>query len=157
VYQILPGRPPAKWLDLRIPNGHKVLANGSHVIAAEGTIMHVAADGRMLDSISADVNGTPFRRPNDIALDGHGGFYVTDPGLGESENRQGRLFYVNAAWVVTPVADGFCYPNGIVLRADGKPSIWMTAATAGCIEFPFTAEAGSEAPSDCLLSRFSRR
>jgi gluconolactonase len=120
VYEILPGRPPAKWLDLRIPNGHKVLADGSHVIAAEGTIVHVAADGRMLDSLSADVNGTALRRPNDIALDGHGGFYMTDPGVGESENRQGKLFYVDATWVVVPAADGFCYPNGIVLRADGR-------------------------------------
>jgi gluconolactonase len=120
VYQILPGRTPAKWLDLRIPNGHKVLANGSHVIAAEGTIVHVAADGRMLDSITADAKGVELRLPNDIALDGHGGFYVTDPGVGETENRQGKLFYVNAAWVVMPAADGFCYPNGIVVRADGR-------------------------------------
>jgi gluconolactonase len=120
VYRILPGQPPAKWLELRIPNGHKVLTDGSHVIAAEGVIVHVATDGRVLDSLSADTHGADLRRPNDIALDGHGGFYFTDPGVGGTEDRSGRLLYVDSAWMVTPASGGFCYPNGIVVRADGR-------------------------------------
>jgi gluconolactonase len=103
-----------------VPNGHKVLSDGSHVIAAEETIVRVAADGRVLDSLSADRYGAALRRPNDIALDGHGGFYFTDPGVYQPESRHGRLLYVDSSWAVTPAADGFCYPNGLVVRADGR-------------------------------------
>jgi gluconolactonase len=120
VYRLLPGKPPERWLNLRIPNGHKVLSDGSHVIAAEGTIVRVARDGRLLDSMSADRHGAALQRPNDIALDGHGGFYFTDPGVYEPESRRGRLLYVDSAWAVIPAADGFCYPNGLVVRADGR-------------------------------------
>ena len=120
VYRVLPGEPPTRWLELRIPNGHKVLADGSHIIAAEGTIVHTADDGRVLDSLSADKHGVALRRPNDIAVDGYSGFYFTDPGEWETEGRRGGLLYVDSAWVVTPAADGFCYPNGVVVRADGR-------------------------------------
>jgi gluconolactonase len=120
VYRLRAGTPPERWLDLRIPNGHKVLPDGTHVIAGEATIIHTSPDGHVLDSLSRDVNGVPFRRPNDIALDGNGGFYFTDPGTGETANRLGRLFYVDGGWTVTQAAEGFCYPNGIVVRADGR-------------------------------------
>jgi gluconolactonase len=120
VYRLTAGKPPERWLDLRMPNGHKVLADGSHVIAGEGTIVHVSPDARILDSLSADTNGVPFRRPNDIALDGNSGFYFTDPGTGDTTVRLGKLFYVDAGWTVTQAADGFCYPNGVVVRADGR-------------------------------------
>jgi gluconolactonase len=119
VYRISPGTAPVEWLTLRIPNGHKILGDGTHIIAAAGTLVHVSPDGRVLDSLTADATGARLRRPNDIALDGSGGFYFTDPGLGDSEKRK-SLFYVDSAWKVTPVADGFCYPNGVVVRADGR-------------------------------------
>ena len=84
------------------------------------TIVRVAPDGRVLDSLTTDANGIALRRPNDIALDGHGGFYVTDPGAGEIKDRQGKLFYADADLVLMPAAEGFCYPNGIVVRRDGR-------------------------------------
>jgi gluconolactonase len=120
VYRVAPGQPPAKWLELRIPNGHKVFPDGSHVIAGEASIVRVAADGTVLDSLTVDRHGNAFRRPNDIALDGQSGFYFTDPGVYEAESRRGRLLYVDSAWVARIAADGFCYPNGLVVRADGR-------------------------------------
>jgi sugar lactone lactonase YvrE len=120
VYRLRAGLPPERWLDLRIPNGHKVLGDGTHVIAGEGAIVHVSPEGHSLNSISTDASGVPFRRPNDIALDGNRGFYFTDPGAGDTPDRLGRLFYVDAGWTVTQVAEAFCYPNGIIVRADGR-------------------------------------
>jgi gluconolactonase len=120
VYRILPGGRRVPWLDLRIPNGHKVLRDGTHVVAAEGTVVHVSSDGRLLDSLVRDAQGVVFRRPNDIALDGSNGFYFTDPGTGEAESHDGRIYYADSAWRVTAALDGFCYPNGIVVRADGR-------------------------------------
>jgi gluconolactonase len=74
----------------------------------------------VLDSVSADRHGAPLERPNDIALDGYGGFYFTDPGVHDPESRLGKILYVDSTGMVTPAADDFCYPNGLVVRADGR-------------------------------------
>jgi gluconolactonase len=97
-----------------------VLSDGTHVIAGNGTVLHVTPEGRVIDSLTADRAGTRLHHPNDIALDGHGGFYVTDPGSGDASRRDGRVLYVDSGLTVLPAADGFCYPNGLVLRADGR-------------------------------------
>jgi len=120
VYRIRPGHAAEPWLSLRVPNGHKVLRDGTHVIAGEGTILHVTREGDVIDSLTADRAGTRLRHPNDIALDGHGGFYVTDPGSGDPGRRDGRIIYVDSGLAVLPAANGFCYPNGLVVRADGR-------------------------------------
>ena len=120
VYRIRPGRAPEPWLPVRVPNGHKVLGDGTHVVAGDGVVLHVAQDGRVINSLMADRTGTPLHHPNDIALDGHGGFYVTDPGSGDPDHRDGRVFYVDSAWTVSVGAEGFCFPNGLVVRADGR-------------------------------------
>lgn len=120
VYRMHPGQPPEAWLRLRVPNGHKVLRDGTHVVAGDGTVLHVSRDGRVLDSLTADRTGTPLRHPNDIALDGHGGFYLTDPGSGDPDRRDGRVLYVDSSFAATPSTGTFCYPNGLVVRADGR-------------------------------------
>jgi len=120
VYRLRPGRQPEPWLPLRVPNGHKVLGDGTHVIAGDGRVLYVTRDGQIIDSIIADRTGTPLLHPNDIALDGHGGFYLTDPGSGESDRLDGRILYVNSDRIVVLGADGFCFPNGLVVRADGR-------------------------------------
>src|SRR2546425_1028682 len=85
VYQLRPGLQPTMWLSLRIPNGHKVLRDGTHVVAGDGVILHVAPDGGLLDSLTSDGFGRPLRRPNDIALDANGRLYVAHNGLGRIE------------------------------------------------------------------------
>ena len=79
VYQLGPNSEPTLWIRLRIPNGHKVLPDGTHIVAADGVVLHLAPDGALLDSLTT----IPWSRPpppNDIALDGHGGFFFTDTG-----------------------------------------------------------------------------
>jgi gluconolactonase len=120
VYRMRPGARPEVWLPLRVPNGHKVLEDGTHVIAGDGRVLLVTADGQTMDSITADRTGAPLRHPNDIALDGHGGFYLSDPGSGDPGRLDGRVLYRNAERAVANAADGFCYPNGLVVRADGR-------------------------------------
>jgi gluconolactonase len=120
VFRLRTGAPPEPWLDLRIPNGHKVLMDGTHLIAADGAIVRVTAAGRIVDSLTHDAAGLAFRRPNDITLDGHGGFYFTDPGPGDVPASDGRIFYGDSAGRITRAHDGLCYPNGLVVRADGR-------------------------------------
>jgi gluconolactonase len=121
VLRLGPDSAPAPWLQLHIPNGHKILPDGTHWVAGDGTLVHVAPDGRVLDSITSDGVGRPLRRPNDLALDGDGGFYFSDPGPGiDRKSQSGRVFYMNRQQRIHQVADSLCYPNGLVVRADGK-------------------------------------
>lgn len=124
VLRLAPGRAPEPWLRLQVPNGHKVLPDGTHLVAGEGTIVHAAPDGHVLDSVVADPTGVPLRRPNDIALDGRGGFYFTDPGSTQEDEdcrtRRGKVYYVDRARQLRLVADSLRYPNGLVVRQDGR-------------------------------------
>jgi gluconolactonase len=122
VVRLRPGRPPETWLALHIPNGHKILPDGTHWVAGDGALVHVSPQGQVLDSLATGPAGRPLRRPNDIALDGNGGLYFTDPGATEDEwkHRRGQVLYLDRRLTITIVADSFCYPNGVVVRADGR-------------------------------------
>jgi gluconolactonase len=122
VVRLRSGRPPESWLALHIPNGHKILRDGTHWVAGDGALVHVSAGGKVLDSLVTGPAHQPLRRPNDIALDGHGGLYFTDPGATEddSRHRRGQVLYLDRRLTMTVVADSFCYPNGVVVRPDGR-------------------------------------
>ena len=74
------------------------------------------------DDRSAGAGGDPLRSPNDIALDGHAGFYFTDPGSTQADYdaRSGRVYYVDSDRVLHLAATDFRYCNGIVVRPDGR-------------------------------------
>jgi gluconolactonase len=121
VLRVPPGGTPEHWLMLDGPNGHRILPDGSHLIATRLGVLHVAPDGRLLDTVPVGSPGSALLIPNDIALDGHGGFYVTAPADREEDRAtSSRVFYVDAAWQVREAASGFAYPNGIVVRVDGR-------------------------------------
>lgn len=117
VYQILPGGSASIWFRVDEPNGHKVLPNGTHMIAARGGVHLVGADARLLK-----VFNDGMVTPNDLALDGDGGVYVSVPAETEAEQQKhlSGIHYIDAKGIVSRVAAGFCYPNGIVVRADGR-------------------------------------
>src|SRR3989442_445483 len=64
------------------PNGHKVLADGTHLVCDGGhhAVLRLDAGGRIIGTASAECAGQPLRAPNDLTLDPMGGFYFTDPG-----------------------------------------------------------------------------
>src|SRR3954469_23073841 len=71
------------WAETGEPNGHKVLADGTHLIcdASRHAVLHLGADAREMAPASAESDGKPLRGPNDLTLDTpNGGVYFTDPG-----------------------------------------------------------------------------
>jgi gluconolactonase len=64
----------------------------------------------------------PLRGPNDIVLDGHGGFYFTDLGkVRERDWDRGAVFYAKAdGSMIREVAFPLVTPNGIGLSPDGN-------------------------------------
>jgi len=151
VYQFGPSSEPTFWLRLRIPNGHKVLPDGTHIVAGEGVVLHLAPDGALLDSLTTDALGHGFRRPNDIALDGHGGFFFTDPGGPDAGTSDGKVFYADSARRIELVADSLCYPNGLVVRPDGRVLYLDDSCNGRVYRIPITAP-GHLGPPEILAT-----
>lgn len=109
--------PPEAWYRTIEPNGHKILPDGTHVVAARGGVHHLDASGKLIEVLAPEL-----ATPNDLTLDGDGGIYVTAPAESADDRSAMRsgLYYLDSARVLRQVAGDFCYPNGVAVRADGK-------------------------------------
>lgn len=113
----------AEWAVTGEPNGHKVLSDGTHLVcdASHHAVLHLSAAGRMLEPASKECDGKPLRGPNDLSLDTpNNGFYFTDPGGSGLDSLIGTVHYVDSSSRTHPVDSGLAFPNGIVLRSNGK-------------------------------------
>jgi len=113
----------APWAETGAPNGHKILADGTHLVcdASQHAVLHLSAEGKPLPHASKECDGKPHRGPNDLTLDtASGGFYFSDPGGSSLEKPIGTIHYVDKAGKTTLLDEGLCFPNGIVLVPGGK-------------------------------------
>ncbi len=113
----------AIWAETGAPNGHKVLADGTHLVcdASQHAILHLSAEGKPMVPLSTECHGKPLRGPNDLTLDtAQAGFYFTDPGGSSLDNPIGTIHYVDKTGKTHLVDQGLAFPNGIALRPDGK-------------------------------------
>ncbi len=111
------------WAETGAPNGHKILADGTHLVcdASQHAVLHLAEDGKQLKAASTQCDGLPLRGPNDLTLDTpNGGFFFSDPGGSDLESRIGTIHYVDRAGKTSLLDKGLAFPNGIVLTPDGK-------------------------------------
>jgi gluconolactonase len=129
------------WAETGAPNGHKILADGTHLIcdASRHAVLHLGVDGRFLGNASDKSGDQPLRGPNDLTLDTrNGGFYFTDPG-GSDENRPiGTVHYVDRTGVTHTVATGLAFPNGIALRPDGEELLVAESKRNRILAYPVT-------------------
>ncbi|HEY4263440.1 MAG TPA: SMP-30/gluconolactonase/LRE family protein, partial [Schlesneria sp.] len=68
-------------------------------------------------------DGKQLNSPNDLALDGHGGLYFTDPRYGQDmkiDQTCMGVYYVDAAGKTTRVIDNRERPNGVLVSNDHK-------------------------------------
>ena len=105
-------------------NGHAVLDDGTHVVMTRTAILWLDGDGTVLHSVDA-FEGEAFVFPNDLELDGRGGFWFTDSG--SRTEATGAVYHVDADRAVRRVADGLAFPNGIVL-SDGRLFVGQSQA-----------------------------
>lgn len=122
IYRVTPDARATLWAKTGAPNGHKILADGTHLVCdgSQHAVLHLDADGKVIDKASSECGGKALRAPNDLTLDPKGGFYFTDPGGSGENNPIGTVHYVDAQGRTHLVAEGLAFPNGIVLRPDGK-------------------------------------
>ncbi len=121
IYRVTDGK-AIVWAKTGAPNGHKILADGTHLVCdgSQHAVLNLDKNGEILGKASSECNGQPLRAPNDLTLDPKGGFYFTDPGGSDEKNPIGTVHYVDTAGKTHLVAQGLAFPNGIVLRPDGK-------------------------------------
>ncbi len=132
VYVIRGSSPPAHWHHAIEPNGHRVLPDGTHLVAVRGGVRHVDPDGRLIEVLAPQLV-----TPNDLSLDGDGGVYVTVPAESEQDRGAGRsgVYYLDSGRIVHKVAEEFCYPNGIAVRPDGKTLVVNDSCDRRIYEF----------------------
>jgi len=127
------------WATTGAPNGHKILADGTHLVcdASRHAVLHLDADGKLLPNASDTCEGKPLRGPNDLTLDTpNAGFYFTDPGESGLKNLIGTLHYVDKNGKTHLCADSFAFPNGVVLTPDGKRILMAESQKNRVLEFP---------------------
>ncbi|HJU53126.1 MAG TPA: SMP-30/gluconolactonase/LRE family protein [Pyrinomonadaceae bacterium] len=123
IHRVTPDGQASVWAKTGAPNGHKVEGNGTHLVCdgKAHAVLRLSADGQIIGKAASEFDGKPLRSPNDLTLDTkNGGFYFTDPGGSSKEKPIGTIHYVDAKGNTRLVAEGLAFPNGIVLRPDGK-------------------------------------
>jgi gluconolactonase len=128
ISRVAPSGETAIWAETGSPNGHKVLGDGTHLVCdRRGFVYHLDREGKILRKASEQCEGKPLRTPNDICLDTpNQGFYFTD-------------HYVDSAGKTHLAAAELFYPNGIVLRPDGKTLLVGESMRNRIVEFEVLA------------------
>ncbi len=130
------------WAETGAPNGHKILADGTHLVcdASHHAVLTLDANGKLLEPASKMCNGKPLRGPNDLTLDTpNKGFYFTDPGESGINNLIGTVHYVDSKGVTHLIDDGLAFPNGIVLTPDGKTLLVAESQKNRILKYAVTA------------------
>lgn len=122
IYRIADDGSASLWATTGAPNGHKILPDGTHLVCdgSHHAVLRLDANGTVIGKASSESAGIPLRAPNDLTLDSHGGFYFTDPGGSSEKNPIGTVHYVDKPGRTHLVTGDLAFPNGIVLRPDGR-------------------------------------
>ena len=105
--------------------GGLALTPDGRLLGAAAGDFHHGAIGTITGGRFAPIPALDGYVANDIALDGHGGFYFTDF-RGSIADPSGGVYHVAADMrTVTPIVPHLALANGIVLEPDGK-TLWVT-------------------------------
>ena len=125
-------------------NGLAIAANG-RIYGCQGGLQRVAMlqkrDGQaMAMGFDDTYDGAKLNMPNDLALDGDGGLYFTDPVYGKTEPTQPVLgvYYVNKRGQVSRVVDDIAKPNGILVSTDGQTLYVASADDVEIVAYDIT-------------------
>jgi gluconolactonase len=139
VTKVTPDGKALTWAETGAPNGHKILADGTHMIcdASRHALLHLDADGKELKPAALHSDEVALRAPNDLTLDpGSGGVYFTDPARSDENHADGTIHFVNSEGICHTVAKGLAFPNGIVLRPGGKVLLVAESKRNRILVFP---------------------
>jgi gluconolactonase len=142
VTKVTPDGKASTWAETGAPNGHKILADGTHLICdgSRHALLHLDAAGRELKPAATESDGEPLRAPNDLTLDvASGGVYFTDPAKSNATNPDGSIHYLDSHGVCHTIARRMAFPNGIVIRPGGKEILVAESQRNRILAFPAVA------------------
>jgi gluconolactonase len=118
---------------------------GGNLYACQGGARRVVKigpqDGK-IEPLCETFDGKPLNSPNDLALDGHGGLYFTDPRYGQDvkiDQTCMGVYYVDAAGKTTRVIEDRVRPNGVLVTADHKTLLVAEPNKRELWSYPITA------------------
>lgn len=142
VTKVTPEGKGTTWAETGAPNGHKVLANGTHLIcdAERHAVLHLSAEGKELAPAATESDGKRLRAPNDLTLDpATGGVYFTDPASSDEKNADGSIHFIDPTGKTHTIGTGFAFPNGIALRPGGRELLVGESKRNRILAFPVLA------------------
>jgi gluconolactonase len=142
VTKVTPEGKGTTWAETGAPNGHKILADGTHLIcdAERHAVLHLDVDGKELAPAATVSDGKPLRAPNDLTLDpSTGGVYFTDPASSDEKNADGSIHFIDAGRKTHTIGTGFAFPNGIVIRPGGRELLVGESKRNRILAFPVLA------------------
>lgn len=106
-------------------NGLMFDANGDLYICQGGArrVVKIGKQDGKTEVLADKYDGKPLNSPNDLALDGHGGLYFTDPRYGADlklDQTCMGVYYISPQGQITRVIDSLERPNGILVSQDGR-------------------------------------
>jgi sugar lactone lactonase YvrE len=109
-----------KYLDIN-PAGTVLKKDGGLLIAdnKHKALLELTTDGK-LNVLADEFDGKPLNSLNDLTVDASGNIYWTDPSGSSLKEPIGNVFRVTPEGVVTKVATGLAFPNGLDVDPAGK-------------------------------------
>jgi gluconolactonase len=99
------------------------LGDGSLAVLChrEAMVARIGVDGTLIGTVDRDRDGRPFTNPNAGTIDGKGGIYFSSSGSFAPRARAtGAILHLDASGVLTRVAEGIHYANGVAISPDGR-------------------------------------
>ena len=116
------------WLQFVEVNGVRTMGPPDWSAYIGGRIQRVDPDRGTVTDVYTECDGRPLRSPNDLVMDGHGGFWFTDTGIRDPSTRTADItgiYYAHTdGSAIREVVFPADSPNGIGLSPDGSTLYW---------------------------------
>ena len=116
------------WLNFVEVHGIRIIGPPDWSAYIGGRIQRVDLDSGKVTDLYTECEGRPLRSPNDLVMDGHGGFWFTDTGIQDPVSRAADMtgiYYAQAdGSAITEVIFPVDAPNGIGLSPDSSTLYW---------------------------------
>jgi sugar lactone lactonase YvrE len=103
-------------------NGLKVDSQGALIVADSGAgrLLRISNDGKQVDVLAERYEGSRFNAINDVAI-GLNSIFFSDPGGSSEQKPVGSVYrYDWTSRLVSRVATGLAFPNGLAVSPDRK-------------------------------------
>jgi gluconolactonase len=125
-----------KYLDIG-PAG-TVLRGDGHLLICDNkhhAILDLSPEG-VLSVLADNFEGKPLKSLNDLTIDARGNIYWTDPEGSSADKPIGSIFRVRPDGVVSRVATGLAFPNGLDVDPAGKFLYLIESQSKKILRYP---------------------